>query len=163
MQDFVVRRELRPGDAEAIVDLHHRVYASEYGHDRRSRDDVEADMQRAFERGWPDLTGAVWLVDRGGELCGSLALTPEEEGVGAVHWFVLLPVLRGHGLGRSLFAELLAEARGQGLERIELHTFSLLRAAAAIYREAGFRVVSEYVSDQWGPPLTYQHYELRLR
>ncbi len=163
MQDISIRRELRSGDAESIVELHHRVYSSEYGHDRRSRDDVERDMRRAFERGWPDRAGAVWLVEREGELAGSLALTPEGEGVGAVHWFVLLPELRGQGLGRSLFDELLAEARAADLEWLVLTTFSLLRSAAKLYREAGFRVVSEHDTDDWGPLLTMQRYELRLR
>lgn len=162
MQDFVIRRELAPGDAEGIVDLHDRVYSAEYGLDHRSRATVARDVQAALDRGWPERAGAVWLVDREGELAGTLALTPEGEGAGAVHWFVLTRELRGHGFGRSLFAELLADARSAGLERLKLETFSALTAAARIYRDAGFRIVSERGSDQWGPLLTMQRYELEL-
>jgi N-acetylglutamate synthase-like GNAT family acetyltransferase len=163
MQDFVIRRQLRPSDAEAIPILHDRIYAAEYGLDKRSQAYVERAVQRALARGWPERAGAVWLVEREGKLAGSLALTIEREGVGAVRWFVLSPELRGRGFGRALFAGLLAEARASDLERLELGTFSLLTAAASIYRSAGFRVVSEHQSDEWGPTLTMQQYELRLR
>jgi hypothetical protein len=44
-----------------------------------------------------------------------------------------------------------------------LETFSALRTAAHLYRDAGFRVVWEREIDIWGPPIVYQHYELRLR
>jgi N-acetylglutamate synthase-like GNAT family acetyltransferase len=162
MQEFVIRRDLRPGDAAAIPVLHDRIYAAEYGLDKRSQAYVERAVQQALERGWPDRGGAAWLVERDRELLGSLALTPERERVGAVRWFVLSPELRGRGLGRSLFDELLAEARASGLERIELGTFSLLTTAASIYRSAGFQVVAEHQSDDWGPTLTMQRYELRL-
>ncbi len=120
MQDFVIRRQLRPSDAEAIPILHDRIYAAEYGLDKRSQAYVERAVQRALARGWPERAGAVWLVEREGELAGSLALTIEREGVGAVRWFVLSPGLRGRGLGRALFAGLLAEARASDLERLEL-------------------------------------------
>jgi GNAT superfamily N-acetyltransferase len=162
MQDVVIRRELAPGDAEAIVELHRRIYSSEYGHNERSQEDVTRAMERALERGWPEHAGRVWLVQSDRGLSGALALTLEDDGVGAVHWFMLLAELRGHGLGRSLFAELIAAARTSGLERLELETFSLLTTAARIYRDAGFRLVRHWDSDRWGPLLTIQRYELRL-
>jgi GNAT superfamily N-acetyltransferase len=163
MQDVVIRRELGPGDAEGIVELHDRMYSAEHGLDHRSRATVARDVQTALDSGWPEPAGAVWLVDRCDELAGTLALTPEGKDIGAVHWFMLVPELRGQGLGRSLFAELLAEARRADLARLQLGTFSALRTAARIYRDAGFRVVSERESDEWGPLLTMQKYELRLR
>jgi GNAT superfamily N-acetyltransferase len=163
MQDLVIRRQLGPGDAEGIPELHDRIYLAEHGLDQRSRAWVAESVRQAIELGWPERVGAVWLVDRDGELAGSLALTPEGEGVGAVHWFVLAPELRGLGLGRSLFAELVAEARTAGFERLILETFSALTVAARIYRDVGFEVVSEHQSDQWGPLLTMQRYELQLR
>jgi ribosomal protein S18 acetylase RimI-like enzyme len=160
--DAVVHRELRPGDPEAIVALHDRVYGAEYGLDERFGLSVARSLEAALARGWPT-GGAVWLVDRGGELCGSLGLTDEGSGLGRVRWFVLGPELRGRGLGRSLVAELLAEARASGLQRLELETFSALTTAAHLYREAGFRVESLRETDQWGPPIIYQRYALELR
>jgi GNAT superfamily N-acetyltransferase len=55
--------------------------------------------------------------------------------------FVLRPEYRDAGVGRRLLEALLARARDAGYERIELDTFSELRAAARLYGDAGFRCV----------------------
>jgi ribosomal protein S18 acetylase RimI-like enzyme len=160
-----VRRELRDGDADAIVALHDRVYRGEW---RRNEAFVAAvaDNVAAYRAaGWPERGGAAWLVERegGGELQGSLGLTAEADGTGHVRWFVFAPELRGSGLGRRLLSELLAEASAAGMRRLELETFSDLRAAAHLYRGAGFEVVSAVDRDDWGPTISYQHYAVDLR
>jgi GNAT superfamily N-acetyltransferase len=75
---------------------------------------------------------------------------------------VLEPALRGQGLGGRLIAELLAEARTQAMQRLELVTFSALTTAARIYRGAGFEVIASRDRDDWGPTITFQHYALEL-
>jgi ribosomal protein S18 acetylase RimI-like enzyme len=160
--DVTTRRELRAGDIEAIVDLHRRVYVPEYERNQVFLDAVRDGVVAAVARGWPERHGAVWLVDRGGRPAGSVALTDEGAGVGCVRWVVFDPVLRGRGLGRRVLTELVEDARAAGLRRLELNTFSALTAAAHLYREAGFRVVYERPRDDWGPPIVYQHYELKL-
>jgi len=162
-QDVVVRRTLRPGDAQGIADLHDRVYRDEYGLDGRFRASVARGLDEAVAAGWPDRSGAVWLIDgEDGELRASLGLTVIDEEIGQVRWFVLAPELRGRRLGRTLVAELVEEARAAGMRRLILETFSSLTAAAHIYRGVGFRVVSEQRTDWWGPEITYQRYELEL-
>jgi GNAT superfamily N-acetyltransferase len=163
MTEVVIRRELRAGDAEGIVGLQQRLYGEEHGLDERFRIEVDASVQAAIAGGWPASSGAVWLVDRGDHLSGSLALTQESPTLGQLRWFLLAPELRGMGLGRSLIAELLSEARAAGIHKLVLNTFSVLRAAAHIYRDAGFRLVSERESEHWGPRIVYQNYELQLR
>jgi RimJ/RimL family protein N-acetyltransferase len=158
----IIRRELRPGDAEAIADLHDRVYRAEYGLDGRFRAAVARGIERALRDGWPERGGAAWLIDGEDGLRGSLGLTDEGGGVGKVRWFVLGLELRGRGLGGSLVAELVEQARAAGMRRLVLETFSALTAAAHIYRGVGFRVVREQRTDMWGPEITYQQYELEL-
>ncbi len=58
--------------------------------------------------------------------------------------------------------ELAAEQHRAGHEKLELETFSALRAAAHLYLAAGFRVASERETDMWGPAIVFQRYELRL-
>jgi ribosomal protein S18 acetylase RimI-like enzyme len=157
-----IRRELREADPQAIADLHRAVYATEYGLGERFVRDVADGVATAIARGWPERSGAAWLIGEGGRLSGCLALT-DEGGYGRVHWFVLAPALRGQGLGRRLLDELLNEARDAGHAGLELETFSALTAAARIYRDAGFRVAWERDTDMWGPPIVLQHYELGLR
>jgi ribosomal protein S18 acetylase RimI-like enzyme len=160
--DIVIRRRLRHGDAEAIADLHRRVYAREYGLNERFVAGVQRGLDAAMSSGWPQRSGAVWLVERDGSLLGALGLTDEGGGIGRVRWFVLDSSLRGRGLGRELIAELLDEARAAGLRTLVLETFSGLTAAAHIYRAAGFRVVWERPLYEWGPAITFQQYELTL-
>jgi ribosomal protein S18 acetylase RimI-like enzyme len=80
-----------------------------------------------------------------------------------VRWFVFARELRGSGLGRQLLAELLVEARAAGMQRLELETFSELRAAAHLYRDVGFEVIASRDRDDWGSTISYQHYRLDLR
>ena len=161
-QEVIVRREFRAGAAEAIIELQERIYRAEHGVDDRFRESVTAGLEAALARGWPIWEGAVWLVEHRQRLAGCLAMTVDDDGAGRVRWFVLEPELRGQGLGRRLVSELIDEARASGLEKLRLDTFSALKAAAAIYRSVGFRVVSECERDHWGPPIVYQEYELEL-
>ncbi|HYH62907.1 MAG TPA: GNAT family N-acetyltransferase [Solirubrobacterales bacterium] len=156
-----LRREVRAGDGDAIVNLHERLYTTEHGMGSAFVDGVRGTVAAAIERGWPDGGGA-WLVDRDGELAGCLALTDEGKGLGRLRWVLLHPDLRGQGLGRRMITEAVARARELGMKRLELDTFGALRSAAAIYRSVGFRLASEEETDMWGPPIAYQHYVLDL-
>jgi GNAT superfamily N-acetyltransferase len=163
-EDLVVRTEFTDPDADAIVALHDRVYCTEFGFDARFAASVAWSIETARADGWPDAAGGVWLVDRGAQLVGSLALTiTGGDGVGRVRWFVLAPAARGRGLGRRLLADLLSRAREAGLRRLELETFSALTVAARLYLQAGFTVQWERETDQWGPVIAYQGYALSLR
>jgi GNAT superfamily N-acetyltransferase len=162
IEQIAIRRSLRGGDAHAIAELHRRIYEREFGLNEQFTASVEEGVEAASATGWPERSGALWLVERDGPLLGALALTDERNGLGRVRWFALDPSLRGRGLGRSLIAELLDEARGTGLRRLELATFSALTVAARIYRDAGFRIVWERERDDWGPPVTMQGYEFDL-
>lgn len=158
---YELRREVRPGDAEAIVDLHRRVYSAEHGMEEPFVEGVAQTVAEASERGWPEGGGA-WLIDGPEGLAGCLGLTAEGPGAGKIRWVVLQPELRGLGLGRRMITEAVEEARRLGMTRLELHTFAALEVAGAIYRSLGFRVVGDEVMDAWGPRITYQHYVLDL-
>jgi ribosomal protein S18 acetylase RimI-like enzyme len=158
----VIRRELRSGDTRAIADLHRRIYASEYALNERFVEGVRRGLDAAVSSGWPERGGGVWLVERDGPLLGALGLTDEGRGAGRVRWLVLDPALRGRGMGRQLVAEAVDEARTAGMRVLTLETFSDLRAAARIYRDAGFRVEWEREREDWGPGVIYQGYRLDL-
>jgi ribosomal protein S18 acetylase RimI-like enzyme len=161
-EEITIRRELRDGDALAIVDLHRRVYCAEYGRNDQFVMAVAESLAGKIAQGWPATGGAVWLLERGDRVVGSLGLTVEGPGVGQVRWVVFDPMVRGQGLGRSLVEEAVATARAAGMHKLQLQTFSALRAAAHLYRSVGFTVVWERTRDDWGPAITYQGYELSL-
>ena len=161
---FTVRRDLRPGDLGAIVAHHGRVYCPEYGVDSTFEANVSASVGAAGKRGFPGPREGLWIVEIDGRHAGSMALTDEGEGQGWVRWVVLDPELRGHGLGRRLIGELVAEAEAAGYDGLQLETFSDLRTAGHIYRSHGFEVTWEQTGPKWGrAELTYQHYELSFQ
>jgi GNAT superfamily N-acetyltransferase len=158
---YEIRREMRPGDPEAIVAMHERLYPAEHDRNDRFVAMVRKSVEDAVDAGWPE-GGGIWVVERSGEFSGSVALTDEGDGVGALRWVLLAPELRGAGLGRRLIGEAIERARELGMRRIELYTFSALRAAGRIYREAGFEVVNSFERSDWGSKITYQEYRLEL-
>jgi GNAT superfamily N-acetyltransferase len=160
--ELAIRREYREGDRDAIVDLHRRVYP-EFGVDESFVRDIAITLDELAARGWPGAGERAWLVERDDEVAGSLVLSDEGGGEGRVRLFLLAPELRGRGIGRRLLGELLDLAGEAAYERLTLATFSDLRAAAHLYRDAGFRVVREDHSPRWGrAEFNYQHYELKL-
>ncbi len=162
-RDPSIRRELRPGDLGMIVAHHGRVYGEEYGVDPTFEGHVASTVARAAARGFPSWREAICLVELDGEHAGSLALTDEGNGEAAIRWFVLSPEVRGRGLGRRLLREMLASAVDVGYTRISLETFSELEAAAHLYRDHGFELVSAEAAPRWGRErITYQRYELEL-
>ena len=158
---YGIRRELRPGDAEAIVAMHERLYPVEHQRNEVFVAQVAESVANAVARGWPE-GGGVWIVERDGKMAGSVALTDEGDGIGKLRWVLVSPDLRGAGIGRRLVGEAVDRARELGMRRLELDTFSALRAAARIYRDVGFRVVGARERSDWGPTITYQTYELEL-
>jgi GNAT superfamily N-acetyltransferase len=76
---------------------------------------------------------------------------------------VLGPEVRGRGLGRRLLGEMLSKASEAGYARVGLETFSELEAAAHLYLEHGFAVISADAAPRWGRDrITYQRYLLEL-
>jgi GNAT superfamily N-acetyltransferase len=159
-----VRRVLRPGDLGTIVALHGRVYGREYGVDSTLEGHIAATVARAAARGFPGRREAICIVESDGEPAGSVALTDEGSDEAVLRWFLLDPRLRGRGLGRRLLGEMLAKAEEFGYARVALETFSELEAAAHLYRDHGFKLVSEDSGPRWGRDrITYQRHELDLR
>ena len=158
-----IRRDLLPGDLGAIVAHHGRLYHLEYGVDSTFEGHVAASVARAGARGFPSDREAIRIVELDGVHAGSLALTDEGGGAAALRWFVLDHGLRGGGLGRRLLEEMLAQAEQAGYAQVWLETFSELEAAAHLYRDHGFELVSADAAPRWGRErITYQRYELEL-
>ena len=158
-----IRRTLRPGDLDAIVEHHRSVYTREHGVNETFVADVAVTVAAAAERGFPGEREGIWIIELDGRHVGSIALTDEGRATGTVRWVLLDAELRGQGLGRRLVGELVEMAERAGYEKLTLKTFSDLRAAAHIYRSHGFEVVWAETAPRWGrEDFTYQAYELRL-
>jgi ribosomal protein S18 acetylase RimI-like enzyme len=163
--DLTIRSQWREGDADAIVELHRRVYIPEYGVDESFVTDIAVTLTELEDRGaWPGPGEGAWLVDSEDGLAASLLLSDQGDGEGRVRHFVIAPEQRGSGLGRKMFEALMERVREFGYERVTLSTFADLKAAAHMYRGAGFRIVREEPAPRWGrETFVYQHYALDLQ
>jgi ribosomal protein S18 acetylase RimI-like enzyme len=163
MSEATIRSELRPGDLEAIVAHHRRVYGAEYAVDSRFGDFVAAAVARAAERGFPTERETIRIVELDGEHVGSIGLTDEGNDEAAIRWVVFSPEVRGRGLGRRLLREMLSFAEEHCYRLVWLETFSELEAAAHLYRDHGFVVTGADTAPRWGrDAITMQRYELEL-
>ncbi len=160
LKDVCIRTELRPGDLGWLIYLHGTLYAAECGWDHTFEAYVAGPMaQFALTQSPRD---RIWIVERQGQVAGSIAIVELKKKVAQLRWFLLHPRLRGHGLGKRLIEEAVSFSRKSGYERIELWTTRNLPTAAHLYRSTGFELVRELTHRLWGQTVTEQQYDLQL-
>lgn len=110
------------------------------------RIDVEArlalDMEQLGMYAPPD--GCLVLATVGSCVVGSGALRKIGADVGEIKRMVVSPQYRRNGIGRTLLARLIDEARIRGYRRLRLDTSGFMEAAQALYRSAGFVEIRPY-------------------
>ncbi|MEV7092758.1 helix-turn-helix domain-containing GNAT family N-acetyltransferase [Amycolatopsis sp. NPDC051045] len=158
----LVLRPPRPGDLGWVVERHGALYAREYGFDAR----FEALVARAaadFADNRDDSRQAFWIAELDGERVGSIGCgrCPGQD-TAQLRLLLLEPSARGHGVGKRLVAECVSFAKAHGYRAMELWTMSVLTAAHAIYRAAGFELVAEEPHDGFGPELIRQFWRVEF-
>ena len=88
--------------------------------------------------GDPPPTGSFILVEHGGHVIAMGGLRRSDEGIAELKRVYVRPAGRGHRLGESLAARLVADARAFGYRSVRLDTLPFMGAAQAIYERMGF-------------------------
>lgn len=150
MDDVTIHEGYVPGAIGAVTGLHARHYSASHGFDQV----FEAKIARAlgeFVCRYDPARDRLWLLRRGSEVLGSLAIDGAD-GDGAAHlrWFILSEEVRGRGLGKRLMADAMTFCRERGFRSVYLWTLGDLDAALHLYEAAGFVVVERHVGTQWG-------------
>ena len=153
-----IRHQLQPGDFGMVVHLHGLIYAREYGLDTS----FEPYVARPLADCILDGRGRVWIAEDADRIVGSIAMVDTGEGIGQLRWFLLVPEVRGSGLGRRLLEAALAYGRERGFLRIFLWTFADLEGARRLYERAGFRVTETKTGLIWGAERTELRMEMEL-
>ena len=156
-----IRTGLQPGDIGYIIYLHGVLYAREYGLDRTFEGDVAIRMGE-FARTFDPRKDYFAVAELDGKIAGSIAINGLSDETALLRWFLLHPDVRGHGLGHRLMDGAIAFCRERGFKKITLWTISELKAAAHLYKQAGFVVTREETHALWGSTHTEQEYELTL-
>jgi GNAT superfamily N-acetyltransferase len=158
-----LRHEQRPGDVGEMIRMHGVLYAREHGYSL----DFEGYVAKTFSTyAWPlGPRERLWLVEKDGVLAGSIAIVKAAEDPGAraqLRWLLLVPGVRGFGLGRCLVEEAVAFCRSAGYRSVLLWTEASLTTATTLYRRAGFALTEQKTGVVWGKERTEERYDLSL-
>jgi ribosomal protein S18 acetylase RimI-like enzyme len=95
--------------------------------------------------------GRLFVAEAGGQIVGCVLCRPEE---GCLYFgrLAVLPAWRGRGIARKLVERVEAEARAQGLARVQLGVRTALPRLRASYERMGYRVVSEHAHEGYSAP-----------
>ena len=164
-----IRSLMHPGDLGMIVHQHGMVYAAEYGLDATFEPYVakplaEFQMRAAEARAARGMQpGRIWIAESAGQFAGSIAICrTDRPGEAQLRWFLVMPHMRGSGLGPRLLDEALAYCRSEGFRDVHLWTFDRLHAAMRLYARAGFVEKTRSTHAQWGQSITEVRMDLRL-
>ncbi len=104
----------------------------------------------------------IWLAESAGRIVGSIAIVGRPGRVAQLRWFLVVPALRGRGLGTRLMRYALRFCRASGCRTVFLWTTSDLEEAARLYARFGFRRTASRAHRVWGTRVTEERYDLRL-
>ena len=154
-----IRHDLRPGDIGYITYLHGILYADQ-GWDH-TFDAYVAIPLAEFARSQSSRE-RIWIVEDGEKIVGSVAIVKFSDRAAQLRWLLLVPEVRGHGIGRKLVEEALHFCRDAGYSSVFLWTVNTLPIAAKLYRSVGFKPTEELTHELWGRTVTEVRYELLL-
>ncbi|HEX6284977.1 MAG TPA: GNAT family N-acetyltransferase [Pyrinomonadaceae bacterium] len=156
-----IRTQLKPGDIGYIIYLHGALYAQEYNLDRTFEGDVAIRLGE-FAKTYDPSKDYFAVAELEGQIAGSIVIHGLSNEIALLRWFLIHPDARGHGLGHQLIDNALAFCRDRKFKKVRLWTISELKAAAHLYKHAGFVVTREETHEIWGATRTEQEYELTL-
>jgi len=163
-------RPPRPGDIGWVTARHGAVYAQEYGWDMRF-EALVGHIASCFVEQFDALRECCWIAERDGANVGCVFLVQARDeathepdpGVAQLRLLLVEPAARGLGLGETLVRECERFARQAGYRTIRLWTQSLLLAARAIYKKAGYRLAGSEPHHSFGHELVGEIWELTLQ
>ena len=107
---------------------------------------LEADMRTLskFDPPW----GRLLIARAGTHLAGMACLKRLTDDTGEVKRMYVRPQFRRMGIGQTLLAELLTQARAIGYHHARLDSARFMHAAHALYRSLGFQEIAPYCESE---------------
>ncbi|MCK4379885.1 MAG: bifunctional helix-turn-helix transcriptional regulator/GNAT family N-acetyltransferase [Candidatus Lokiarchaeota archaeon] len=159
--EFYSIRSHKPGDIGYITYRHGVIYANEYQLDKTFEAYVAKHMAEFIENYDPD-KDHLWIVEKGTEIVGSIAIVKEDNKTAQLRWLLVEPHIRNKGIGTKLMHEAISFSKSQGYQKIILGTFSDLKIARKLYSKNGFQLIESKNHHIWGQDLTEEQWEMIL-
>ena len=147
--DEVTLHRFGPADRDWLVEQHSAHYAKEEGFDESFGpmvagivDEFLATHDPACEQGWMAKKGALRL--------GCIFCVRLNDETAKLRLFLLVPEVRGLGLGRRLIETCMGFARSCGYQDMQLWTHQSQVAAGALYAKTGWRLVHSQPAHSFG-------------
>jgi len=152
----------QPGDMGWIVHRQAILYAEEYGWDE-TYEALAAEIVAQFIKNYDPKRERAWVAERDGRRVGAVFVAKDSDEIAKLRLLHVEAEARGLGIGKRLVKECVQFARQAGYRKMTLWTQSILHAARHIYKETGFKVVSQKKHHSFGKDLTAETWELDLR
>ncbi|MFZ4542183.1 MAG: bifunctional helix-turn-helix transcriptional regulator/GNAT family N-acetyltransferase [Rickettsiales bacterium] len=157
----IMFRQLKPGDGSWIVHRHATVIAKEFGWNI----EFEAmclQIMADFIKNYRPEDERSWVVERDGDILGSLFLIRENESTARLRLLYVEAAARGLGLATKLLEKSIQFARDKGYKKITLFTTSSNVAARRIYTKLGMILAKEEPFEFASQSQNGEHWELIL-
>ncbi|WP_371228796.1 GNAT family N-acetyltransferase [Roseovarius sp. 2305UL8-3] len=148
-------------DVDWIAQIHGTLYRRDEGFDDGFQPLVQsvlegfiADHDPVCERGW--------VVMQGDRRAGSLFCTRLSKETAKLRLFLLMPELRGRGLGQTLLSNAMGFARDAGYQAMQVSTYSRHAAACALYQRVGFVLTDSKPARAFGHDMIEQSWQIAL-
>lgn len=158
---FYSIRSHRPGDIGYITYRHGVIYAHEYQLDETFEAYV-AKYMAEFVENYDPTKEHLWVVEKGTEIIGSIAIVKVDENIAQLRWLLVEPHERNKGIGNKLMHEALTFCKNRSYQKVILGTFSDLIIARRLYEKYGFRLIESKTHTIWGQNLTEEQWKLNL-
>jgi len=103
-----------------------------------------------------------WIAERGRERLGSIICVAENAKTAKLRLFLLVPKVRGLGLGKHLLCTCMEFARSVGYMRVVLWTHESHWAACGLCRANGWRLLGSKPVRSFGVDLVEQSWDFRF-
>ena len=97
-----------------------------------------------LEEKYGEPAGRLYLAEWEGGTAGCVALHPLGCGLAELKRLYVRPAFRGHGIGRALTEQIIADARAEDYRTLQLDTQPFLPEAIRLYRKLGFAEMKGY-------------------
>lgn len=145
VKDIVIR-EHKPGDPSLVCYYYYKLFEKQYA--------FNGSVEKYFMSGILELFderegSRLWIVEKDGQIAGSIAIIKRGEGEAQLRWFGVDMALQGQGLGNTLMRKAMDFCKDKGYKHVILWSMDILKPALHLYEKFGFVLTETKPNYEW--------------